>query len=93
MEVRQNPTPALPISSQAMSSQAMSRLDALTVTEQHPFDDVNRAIFRAGLGDVLPVVPPTPRRVEAMLSGRDPEISVVTRPPLKPRTVALHCAR
>ncbi|MCH9047158.1 MAG: hypothetical protein IIA40_13770 [SAR324 cluster bacterium] len=76
MEVRQNPTPALP-----MSSQAMSRLDALAVTEQHPFDKVNRAIYRVGLGGVLPVVPPTPRRVEAMLGGRDPEILVATLPP------------
>ena len=53
----------------------------MAVTEQHPFDDVNRAIYRAGLGEVLPVVPPTPRRVEAVLGGRDPEISVVTLPP------------
>ncbi len=81
MEVRQNPAPALPMSSQAMSSQAMSRLDALAVTEQHPFDEVNRAIYRAGLGDVLPVVPPTSRRVEAMLGGRDPKISVAALPP------------
>ena len=35
-------------------------------------DDVWEAILEKGWSDGLPVVPPTPERVEAMLGGRDP---------------------
>lgn len=33
---------------------------------------MNRLFYRRGWTDGLPVLPPTPRRVEAMLAGRDP---------------------
>ncbi|HKI99233.1 MAG TPA: hypothetical protein VKB51_12235 [bacterium] len=61
----------------------MSLLDALAVGEEHGFDEVNRAILRAGLGDGLPVVPPTPARVEAMLAGRNPAAVLAVLPPAR----------
>lgn len=59
----------------------MSLLDALAVEEHHGFAEVNRALLRAGLGDGLPLVPPTPARVAAMLGGGDPEASVAVLAP------------
>src|SRR5207244_186253 len=38
-------------------------------------------LFEAGWTDGLPVVPPTPERVEAMLGGRDPGLSLGPVPP------------
>jgi AhpC/TSA family len=38
-------------------------------------------MFERGFTDGLPVVPPTPERVEAMLGGRDPAASLGTVPP------------
>ncbi|HUZ84515.1 MAG TPA: hypothetical protein VMU66_07465 [Gaiellales bacterium] len=38
-------------------------------------------MFERGFTDGLPVVPPTPERVEAMLAGRDREASLGTVPP------------
>ena len=48
-------------------------LDALAVTEAHTFDDVNAQLLRLGLTDGLPIVPPVPAKLEAMLGGRDPK--------------------
>ncbi|HEU0316240.1 MAG TPA: redoxin domain-containing protein, partial [Solirubrobacteraceae bacterium] len=39
-------------------------------------------MFERGFSDGLPVVPPTPERVEAMLGGRDPGRSLGTVPPV-----------
>ncbi len=39
-------------------------------------------MFERGFSDGLPVVPPTPDRVEAMLGGRDPSRSLGTVPPV-----------
>jgi hypothetical protein len=39
-------------------------------------------MFERGFTDGLPVVPPTPERVEAMLAGRDPEHSLGAVPPV-----------
>jgi hypothetical protein len=61
----------------------MSLLDALAVEEHHGFEEVNRAILRAGLGDGLPVVPPTPARVAAMLGRRDPARVTAVLPPAR----------
>ena len=38
-------------------------------------------MFERGWSDGLPVVPPTPERVEAMLGGRDPALSLGPVPP------------
>jgi hypothetical protein len=59
----------------------MSLLDSLAVEEGHGLEEVNRAILRAGLGDGLPVVPPTAARIAAMLAGRDPQRVVAALPP------------
>lgn len=59
----------------------MSLLDALAVDDRHDLEQVNRALWRAGLSDGLPVVPPTPARVDAMLGGRDPDGVLAVLPP------------
>ncbi len=51
-------------------------LDALAVTDAHTFDDVNAQLLRLGLTDGLPIVPPVPAKVDAMLAGRDPQAVV-----------------
>ena len=38
-------------------------------------------MFERGWSDGLPVIPPTPERVEAMLGGRDPLASLGAVPP------------
>jgi peroxiredoxin len=43
--------------------------------------DEMEEMFERGWTDGLPVVPPTPARVEAMLGGRDPEASLGEVPP------------
>jgi hypothetical protein len=50
-----------------------------------PWEDAHAALDAAGLGDGLPLVPPTQARLEAMLAGAgiaDPERSLGTMPPL-----------
>lgn len=48
-----------------------------------PFDDVQAALWEAGLGDGLPLVPPTAHRLAAMLAGvRDANASLGYMPPL-----------
>ncbi|HEY7295824.1 MAG TPA: hypothetical protein VH916_12335 [Dehalococcoidia bacterium] len=41
-------------------------LDDIYIGEHEPFDAVNERLYRAGLTDGLPVVPPTPARVRRM---------------------------
>lgn len=67
----------------AARTRPMSRLDTLAVAGHHGWEEVNRAVYRAGLGDGLPVVPPTPARVAAMLAGRDPERAVAELAPAR----------
>ena len=47
-------------------SEPLSALDDLYIGEQEPFDDVNERLYRAGLTDGLPIVPPTPSRLRRM---------------------------
>ncbi len=54
----------------------MSLLDQLAVLPEHPLEAVNEALLRAGLGDGLPLVPPTEERVAAMVGSRDAAHSV-----------------
>jgi hypothetical protein len=44
-------------------------------------DAFHRALEQAGWGDGLPVIPPTPARVEAMLAGADADASLGTMAP------------
>lgn len=43
--------------------------------------DEHEDMFERGFTDGLPVVPPTPERVDAMLAGCDPDVSLGTVPP------------
>ncbi|HJQ59657.1 MAG TPA: hypothetical protein VJ890_22305 [Vineibacter sp.] len=53
------------------------------VEESAPWEDVQAALEAEGLGDGLPLVPPTRRRLEAMLAGVDvPGLSYGQMPPL-----------
>jgi len=45
-----------------------------------PLDELEE-MFDLGYSDGLPVVPPTPQRVEAMLGGRDPALTLGPVPP------------
>ena len=58
--------------------QARNTYDALA---DAPVFDELEDMFERGWTDGLPVVPPTPERVEAMLGGRDPEDSLGPVPP------------
>ncbi|MDW3213645.1 MAG: hypothetical protein R8G01_06610 [Ilumatobacteraceae bacterium] len=44
-------------------------------------DGFQREIERRDWGDGLPVIPPTPERVEAMLDGADPDVALGVMPP------------
>ena len=66
------------------------------VTEALPFDDAQARLEAAGLGDGLPLVPPTERRLAAMLAGvAHPGDSRGAMPPLFgdliPEDVAYQC--
>ncbi|PZC47247.1 MAG: hypothetical protein DK306_001221 [Chloroflexi bacterium] len=70
-----------------MTSQRIGRARQLTISAS---DDVDEFLFDQGLTDGLPVVPPTPARVERMLAQtrRDPLEEIGILPPnLAPLTV------
>jgi len=50
----------------------IERLTDLSLDELQDVGVANEALYRAGLTDGLPVIPPTSARVERMLSGIDP---------------------
>jgi hypothetical protein len=59
----------------------MPALEALRIEEHHTLEEVYAFLTRTGIGDGLPVVPPTERRIEAMLGGRAPaEVIAVVEP-------------
>ena len=51
----------------------MPALEHLRIEETHTLDEVYAFLTRNGFTDGLPVIPPTPRRVDAMLAGRNPD--------------------
>lgn len=58
-------------------------MDDLVVDESTPVEDVTEALLDAGVGDGLPVVPPTLARLEAMLAGTaDADAPLGPVPPL-----------
>jgi hypothetical protein len=59
----------------------LTDLESLKIEATDSFDDVNSLLYRLGLTDSLPIVPPTAQRVESMLGGRNPELAL---PPLLP---------
>ena len=61
-------------------------LENLKIESTQAFEDVNELLYRLGLTDGLPIVPPTAMRIEAMLGGRDPEHGLPDLlPPLRGR--------
>ena len=64
----------------------LTDLGSLKIEATDSFDDVNSLLYRLGLTDGLPIVPPTAQRVESMLGGRNPELALPTLlPPLRGR--------
>ena len=61
----------------------MLDLERLNVDAQASFEDVNNLLYRLGVTDGLPVVPPTEERVAAMVGEWDPSRLVATLPPLR----------
>ena len=65
--------------------QPLTDLDTLKIESADDFEDVNALLYRLGVTDGLPVVPPTVPRIEAMLNGRDPDAVLTQLPPLRGR--------
>jgi hypothetical protein len=63
----------------------MVDLETLKIETTDNVDDVNAFLYREGLTDGLPVVPPTPGRVAAMLGNRDAAAILTILPPLQGR--------
>ena len=61
----------------------MLDLERLNIDAAAPFEDVNNLLYRLGVTDGLPVVPPTDERVAAMVGGRNPKRTVATLPPMQ----------
>lgn len=54
------------------------RLASLSIDPSTPFEEATERLERAGLGDGLPLIPPTAERIDAMLGaqGLDPEVTL-----------------
>ena len=63
----------------------MLDLERLTIEAEASFEDANNLLYRLGVTDGLPVVPPTDARVAAMVGDRDPARAVATLPPMQGR--------
>ena len=64
----------------------LTDLESLKIEATDSFENVNTLLYRLGLTDGLPIVPPTALRVESMLGGRHPELALTTLlPPLRGR--------
>ena len=63
----------------------MLDLERLNIDAGMSFEDANTLLYRLGITDGLPVVPPTGDRVAAMVGERDPSRVVATLPPMRGR--------
>ena len=61
--------------------------DALRLLDGAGYDDLEE-MFERGWTDGLPVIPPTPERVHAMLAGRDPSSLLGEIPPAMARVTS-----
>ena len=61
----------------------MLDLERLNIDTEASFEDANNLLYRLGVTDGLPVVPPTEARVAAMVGERDPSRTVTTLPPMQ----------
>ena len=66
----------------------MLDLERLDIDSATSLEEANHLLYRMGLTDGLPVVPPTRERVAAMLEGRDPEHVIATLPPMQNKATA-----
>lgn len=70
----------------------MLNLDQLDIDTAASLEDANHLLYRMGLTDGLPVVPPTRERVAAMLADRDPDRVIATLPPMQNAATARNVA-
>ena len=63
----------------------MLDLEHLSIDAGTSFEDANNLLYRLGITDGLPVVPPTEERLAAMVGGRDASRVVATLPPMRGR--------
>ena len=63
----------------------MLDLEHLSIDAGTSFEDANSLLYRLGITDGLPVVPPTEERLAAMVGGRDASRVVATLPPMRGR--------
>lgn len=63
----------------------MVDLDTLKIDSSESLEDINALLYRLGVTDGLPVIPPTLQRVVAMLDGRNPEHTLALLPPMRGR--------
>ena len=61
----------------------MLDLERLNIDTEASFEDANNLLYRLGVTDGLPVVPPTEARVAAMVGERNPSRTVATLPPMQ----------
>ena len=61
----------------------MFDLERLNIDADASFEDVNNLLYRLGVTDGLPVMPPTEARVAAMVGERNPSRAVATLPPMQ----------
>ena len=61
----------------------MLDLDRLNIAAEASLEDVNNLLYRLGVTDGLPVVPPTEARLAAMVGERDPRRVVASLPPMR----------
>ena len=66
----------------------MLNLEQLDIDSATSLEDANLLLYRMGVTDGLPVVPPTRERLAAMLQGRDAEHVIATLPPMQNKATA-----
>ena len=70
----------------------MLNLEQLDIDSVTSLEDANHLLYRMGVTDGLPVVPPTRERVAAMLGDRDPQQVIATLPPMRNEATARNIA-
>ena len=66
----------------------MLNLEHLDIDSATSLEDANQLLYRMGMTDGLPVVPPTRERVAALLEDQDPEHVIATLPPMRNEATA-----
>ena len=66
----------------------MLDLERLNIAAEASLEDVNNLLYRLGVTDGLPIVPPTEERLAAMVGERDPSRVVASLPPMRGQATA-----